>query len=72
MTLLLGLLVGFIPAYLIGYRIRCRIAQRQLEQQIPAWVNQGNRAVIGTYDEILEAIWQEANFQLWELEMGDR
>lgn len=75
MTLLLGFAIGLFAAIVVvGYRHGRNIYLRQYEQEIPGWVNQGNRAVIGTYDDILHTIEEAIHFQEWEqeLEMGER
>lgn len=73
MTLLLGFAIGlFAAAVTVGYRTRRTITLHQYEADIPRWVNQGNRAVIGTYDDILHAIEEAVHFQEWETEMGER
>jgi hypothetical protein len=69
---LIGAAIGLLAAIAIGLWRTPRIYNRQLAQyeaDIPRWVNQGNRAVIGTYDEILDTIRDAINFDLWEYEM---
>jgi hypothetical protein len=70
---LIGTAIGLLAACIIaGYRRGRHIYQTQLAQyetDIPRWVNQGNRAVIGTYDEILAALHEAAHIELWEHEM---
>jgi hypothetical protein len=70
---LIGAAIGLLAACIIaGYRHIRHIYQTQLaryEPDIPGWVNQGNRAVIGTYDEILAALCEAAHIELWEHEL---
>jgi hypothetical protein len=68
---LVGSTIGVVAAIACIHRSR-RIYQTQLAQyeaEIPGWINRGNRAVIGDYDEILIAIREAADFVLWQEEL---
>jgi hypothetical protein len=69
-ALLIGIAIGlFLAAVIDGYRIRRARALRDLEEEIPAWVNQANRqrpVVIS-----LAQLEDEINFALWEDELED-
>jgi hypothetical protein len=64
-ALLVGFAIGLGAASLIvGYRIRRARALRDLEEEIPAWVNQAPPKIIRLQD-LVDAI----NFDLWEDEL---
>jgi hypothetical protein len=76
---LIGTAIGLAAVIAWGRRIYLAQYKRELTRQpwplesdgidIPAWVNQGNRAVIGQYEEILAAIHEAAHIELWENEL---
>ena len=69
-ALLIGLAIGLFAAAVIGgYRLRRARALRDLEEEIPAWVNQGGDIWLHTtIDKFFEAL----HFDQWEDEMGTR
>jgi hypothetical protein len=66
-TLLIGFAIGlFAATVVVAYRVRRPIALRDLEEEIPAWVNQGNQAV---QDDIYEQFKTAVHILLWENEL---
>jgi len=67
-ALLIGFAIGLLAAtVVVGYRIRRARALRDLEEEIPGWVNHAQPKVIYIQD-LIDAL----NFDLWEDEMGER
>jgi hypothetical protein len=67
---LIGIGIGLLAASIVaGYRIRRARALRDLEEEIPAWVNEANQAV---RDDIYEQVKTAVHFELWEDEFERR
>ena len=66
--LIVGFAIGlFAATCIVAYRIRRPIYNRQLEAQIPEWVNQAGPPKVIRVQDLID----ELNFDLWESELEE-